>query len=90
MVSDLITARSTVAGSWEESLLKGAVKGVVILISLFPKLIKNEVVMFRRERIVAGEIEQLMCILDLDDVWRTLHPDEKQFTLRRSDLKILK
>ena len=26
-------------------------------------------------RNVANEIEQLMCILDLDDVWRTLHPD---------------
>ena len=25
---------------------------------------------------VAGEIEQLMCILDLNDVWRTLHPGE--------------
>ena len=68
--------------------MEGALKGVVILISLFPKLIKNEVVMFRREKNVAGEIEQLMCILDLDDVWRTLHPDEKQFTLRTSDLKI--
>ena len=29
-----------------------------------------------------------MCILDLDDVWRTLHPEEKQFTWRTSDLKI--
>ena len=24
----------------------------------------------------ASEIEQLMCILDLNDVWRTLHPGE--------------
>lgn len=39
-------------------------------------------------RNVASEIEQLMCILDLDDVWRTLHPEEKQFTWRTSDLKI--
>lgn len=37
---------------------------------------------------VASEIEQLMCILDLNDVWRTLHPGEKQFTWRTSDLKI--
>ena len=29
-----------------------------------------------------------MCILDFDDVWRTLHPEEKQFTLQTSDLKI--
>ena len=29
-----------------------------------------------------------MCIFDLDDVWRTLHPGEKQFTWRTSDLKI--
>lgn len=29
-----------------------------------------------------------MCILDLNDVWRTLHPGEKQFTWRTSDLKI--
>ena len=37
---------------------------------------------------VASEMEQLTCIkLDLYDVWRTLHPDEKHFTLRTSDLK---
>ena len=37
---------------------------------------------------VASGMEQLTCIkLDLDDVWRTLHPDEKHFTLRTSDLK---
>ena len=29
-----------------------------------------------------------MGILDLDDVWRTLHPEEKQFTWRTCDLKI--
>ena len=29
-----------------------------------------------------------MSTLDLDDVWRTLHPEEKQFTWRSSDLKI--
>ena len=39
-------------------------------------------------RNVASEIEQLMCIFDLDDVWRTLHPEEKQYTWRTSDLKI--
>ena len=39
-------------------------------------------------RNVANEIEQLMCILHLDNVWRTLHPEEKQFTWRTSDLKI--
>ena len=37
---------------------------------------------------VASEMEQLKCIkLDLDDVWIALHPDEKHFTLRTSDLK---
>ena len=37
---------------------------------------------------VASEMEQLTCIkLDLDDAWRTLHPDGKHFTLRTSDLK---
>jgi len=40
------------------------------------------------KRNVASEIEQLMGILDLDDVWRTLHPEEKQFTSRTYDLKI--
>ena len=39
-------------------------------------------------RNVASEIEQLMCIFGLDDVWRTLHPEEKQYTWRTSDLKI--
>ena len=37
---------------------------------------------------VTSEIEQLLCILDVDDVWRTLHSREKQFTWRTSDLKI--
>ena len=39
-------------------------------------------------RNVASEIKQLMCIFDLDDVWRTLHPEEKQYTWRTFDLKI--
>ena len=39
-------------------------------------------------RNVAREIEQLMFNFDLDDVWRTLHPEEKQYTWRTSDLKI--
>ena len=38
-------------------------------------------------RNVTSEIEQLMCIFDLDDVWRTLHPEGKQYTWRTSDLK---
>ena len=39
-------------------------------------------------RNVTREIEQLMSILDLDDVWRTLHTEDKHFTWRTSDLKI--
>ena len=39
-------------------------------------------------RRIVAEIKQFMCILDLDNVWRTLHPEEKQFTCRTSDLKI--
>ena len=37
---------------------------------------------------VAEEIKSLMCSLDLEDVWRKLHPNKKQFTWRTSDQKI--
>ena len=34
---------------------------------------------------VAEEIKSLMCSSDLEDVWRKLHPNKKQFTWRTSD-----
>ena len=37
---------------------------------------------------VAEEIKSLMCSLDLEDVWRKLHPNKKQFTWPTSDQKI--
>ena len=37
---------------------------------------------------VAGKIKSLMCSLDLEDVWRKLHPNKKQFTWRTSDQKL--
>ena len=36
---------------------------------------------------VAEEIKSLMCSLDLEDVWRKLLPNKKQFTWRSSDQK---
>ena len=37
---------------------------------------------------VIDEIENLISLLNLENVWRSLHPKEKEFTWRTRDLKI--
>lgn len=43
---------------------------------------------FSSKKNVVAEIESLMFSSDLEDVWRKLHPNEKQFTWRTPDQKI--